>query len=72
MIRDIVYVERDGRALLDRQSLSALLKRSVHTIRARCPIVGHERGKALYDMEECIKILASVPPRPHARVLEVG
>lgn len=72
MIRDIVYVERDGRALVDRQTLSHLVRRSVHTIRARCPIVGHERGKALYDMEECIKILDSIPTRPHARVLEVG
>lgn len=72
MIRDIVYIELDGRAHVDRQTLSVLTQRSVHTIRARCPIVGHERGKALYDVEDCVEILAGITPRPHARVLEVG
>ena len=71
MIRHVV-VYRDGRPLVDRQTLAALSRRSVHTIRARCPVVGHEKGKALYDMEHCLVILAGIPARPHARLLKLA
>lgn len=71
MIRHIV-VYRDGRALIDRQTLAYLSGRSVHTVRAKCPVVDHRDGKALYDMEECAAILEAVPTRPHARLLKLA
>lgn len=68
MIRHVV-VYSEGRALVDRQTLAALTGRSVHTIRARCPIVGHEDGKALYDALVCEEMLAAIATRrPRARV----
>ena len=68
MIRHVV-VYSGQRALVDRQTLAALTGRSVHTIRARCRIVGHHDGKALYDAEECEALLADIPTRrPRVRV----
>lgn len=58
-----VVVYRDGRALIDRQTLALLSGRSVHTIRARCTVVEHRDGKALYDMEEAAAILDKLPKR---------
>ena len=68
MIRHVVvYIEQ--RAFVDRQTLAVLTGRSVHTIRARCRIVGHKDGKALYDAEECEVQLAEIPTRrPRVRV----
>lgn len=71
MIRHVV-VYREGRALVDRQTLAVLAGRSIHTIRARCPVVGHEKGKALYEMEHCLVILTGIPARQHARLLKLA
>ena len=53
----------DGRALVDRRTLARLSGRSVHTIRARCPVTQHHDGRALYDAEQCRQILAEITPR---------
>lgn len=58
----VVIYERD-RTLIDRQTLAKLSERSVHTIRARCPVAEHRHGKALYDLEECAAILDRVTAR---------
>lgn len=62
MKRHVVIYEQD-RTLMDRQTLALLSGRSVHTIRAKCPVVKHKRGRALYDMEQCAAILADTPTR---------
>ncbi|OQO89918.1 hypothetical protein B1813_18940 [Saccharomonospora piscinae] len=65
MIRHVVVYE-GKRALLDRQTLAVLTGRSVHTIRARCPVERHHDGKALYDMDRCKAILDAIPTRTRA------
>lgn len=68
MIRHVV-VYLGEKALVDRQTLAVLTGRSVHTIRARCRIVDHKDGKALYDAEESEALLAAIPTRrPRVRV----
>lgn len=62
MIRHVVVREGD-RMLIDRQTLAQLTGRSVNTIRARCPVVGHRDGKALYDAEQVEKILGKIGTR---------
>src|SRR5690606_187887 len=62
MIRHVVVHEGE-RMLIDRQTLAQLTGRSEHTIRARCPIERHERGKALYDAMRCEEILNRIPTR---------
>lgn len=62
MIRHVV-VHEDKRMLIDRQTLAQLTGRSEHTIRARCPVERHHRGKALYDAMRCEQILAAIPTR---------
>lgn len=62
MTRHVVIVEK-RRTLIDRQTLAHLTGRSVHTIRAKCPIVTHRRGKALYDADQCEQILNDTPTR---------
>jgi hypothetical protein len=62
MTRHVVIYEPD-RTLIDRQTLAKLTGRSVHTIRAKCPIADHRQGKAVYDMEECAAILNEIPTR---------
>jgi hypothetical protein len=57
----IIY-ERE-RTLIDRQTLAHLAGRSVHTVRARCPIAEHRAGRALYDMEQAAAILGRIPTR---------
>jgi hypothetical protein len=49
--------------LIDRQSLALLTGRSVHTIRARCHVVKHRNGKALYDLDDAELTLAATPTR---------
>ncbi len=63
MLTDIVILIRNGAALIDRQTLSHITGRSINTIRARCPIVTHSRGRALYDMEQSLAILLEIPQR---------
>lgn len=62
-MKNPVVVYRDGVALLDRQSMAHISGRSVHTIRAKCPIAEHHLGRAMYAMEECLAILGEVPTR---------
>lgn len=71
MIRHVVVHEPD-RMLIDRQTLAKLTGRSVHTIRARCPIERHKDGKALYDAERCEAILADIEDRKRRRAESVG
>lgn len=61
-MKHIVIYESD-RTLMDRRTLAMLSGRSVHTIRAKCPVVTHRRGRALYDMEQCAAILETVETR---------
>lgn len=63
-----VIIKEPGRVLIDRQTLAVLSGRSVHTIRARCPIVEHRDGRALYDMEQADAILKAIPTRRRARI----
>lgn len=58
-----VVIYQPERTLIDRQTLAQLAGRSVHTIRARCPIADHHNGRALYDMEQCAAILDRIPTR---------
>jgi hypothetical protein len=53
----------DGRSLVDRQTLALVTGRSVNTIRARCPVTEHRRGRALYDLDQAQQTLAAIPPR---------
>jgi hypothetical protein len=62
MINHIV-VHQQSRSLIDRQTMALLTGRSVHTIRLCCPVAEYLRGKALYDVDECEKILNSIPMR---------
>jgi hypothetical protein len=62
----VIYEE--NRVLIDRQTLAKLTGRSVHTIRAKCPVAGHRQGKAVYDMDECDDILNAVPTRRPRKV----
>ena len=62
-----VTIMRLGVRYVDRHTLSALLDRSVHTIRLRCPVAFYERGKAMYDMEECDRLLKDIPTRQRAQ-----
>jgi hypothetical protein len=62
MIDPVVIYETD-RVLIDRRSLATLTKRSVHTVRARCPIAERRNGRALYDMEHCAAILGKIATR---------
>lgn len=40
------------------------LKRSPHTIRARCPVADRTSdGRPLYNVEQCELILAEIPTR---------
>lgn len=61
-MRNVIIYER-RRTLIDRQTLAHLAGRSVHTVRARCPIAEHRGGRALYDLEQAAAILADVPTR---------
>lgn len=58
----IIRYEPD-RVLIDRQTLARLTGRSVHTIRARCAVVSHRDGRALYDMEAAVLTLDNTPTR---------
>jgi len=58
-----VVIYEPQRVLIDRQTLALLTGRSVHTIRARCPIADHRNGRALYDMEQVAAILQDTPAR---------
>ena len=63
-----VVVYREGRALIDRQTLALLSGRSVHTIRARCVVVDHMEGKALYDLEDAAAILDGLKTRQRRKM----
>lgn len=68
-MKNPVVVYREGRALLDRQTMADMAGRSVHTVRAKCPIAEHHLSRAMYDMEACLALLDAVPTRrPRARV----
>jgi hypothetical protein len=58
-----VVVYEPGRTLIDRLALAMLTGRSVNTIRARCEVVDHRNGRALYDMERAAAVLAAIPTR---------
>lgn len=58
-----LIIHEPGRTLIDRQSLALLTGRSVNTIRARCEVVEHQDGRALYDMERAAAVLAATPTR---------
>lgn len=61
-MKPLVVYEKE-RTLIDRQTLALLTGRSIHTIRARCPIATHQDGRALYDMEQTAAILEAIPTR---------
>ena len=50
--------------LVDREALAMITGRSVHTIRARCPVARrHWDGSPLYDVEAEAERLANIPTR---------
>ena len=65
-MKNPVVVYRNGVALLDRQTMAHMAGRSVHTVRAKCPVAEHHLGRAMYAMEECLKILNAIPTRQRA------
>jgi phage terminase Nu1 subunit (DNA packaging protein) len=67
-----VIIYEQERVLIDRQTLAELAKRSVHTIRARCPVAEHRDGRALYDMEQCAAILDAIPTRQRRQLDRVA
>lgn len=47
--------------LMDREALAQWTRRSVHTIRARCPVHSYaEGGRAMYDAKACAKQLDGI------------
>lgn len=64
----------DGRLYVDRYTLAAMFNRSVHTIRARCPVAiehTNDAGKTirtLFDVQACAVVLAAIPTRPRRPV----
>lgn len=62
-MRRHMIIKEPGRVLIDRHTLAHLTGRSVHTIRARCPIAEHRDGRALYDMDQAEAILNATPTR---------
>jgi hypothetical protein len=68
---DPVVVPQPGRVLIDRQTLARLTRRSVHTIRARCPVAARDpHGRPLYDMDQAEAILKDIPTRRRRRVVD--
>lgn len=61
--RHVIVYEGPQRTLVDRQTLAVLVQRSEHTIRARCPVAEHRQGRALYDLEQVVSVLATIPTR---------
>lgn len=50
--------------LMDREALATWLGRSVHTVRARCPVHSYDPvGRALYDAHACAALLDRIPQR---------
>lgn len=62
MINHIV-VHLPDRSLIDRQSLAMLIGRPEETIRRKVPVFEYRHGKALYDMDEAVKVLSKVRER---------
>lgn len=62
-----------GVAIFDREALLVTLRQSnIHhaerTIRYHCRVIGYAPdGRALYDVEECVRVLAKVPTRRKRR-----
>ncbi|MCP2261072.1 hypothetical protein LX15_004792 [Streptoalloteichus tenebrarius] len=64
MVRTPLVIREGGRVLVDRVTLARISGRSVHTIRARCPIeFRHRDGRPLYDAARCRAILDGIPER---------
>lgn len=59
----MIVVTRPELVLVDREALSMITKRSVHTIRARCTVVRYRSGRPLYDLEREVERLAAIPVR---------
>lgn len=60
----MLVIQRPDGWLCDREALSVWLARSPETIRRRCPVVAYtERGRALYNFEQCELILSGIPTR---------
>jgi hypothetical protein len=50
--------------LMDREALALWTHRSVHTIRAKCPVHSRDQqGRPLYDAYHCADLLAKVPEK---------
>lgn len=48
--------------LMDREALALWTRRSIHTIRARCPVHSYdEKGRAMYAVGPCEELLAGIP-----------
>lgn len=54
----------DDLILMDREALAVWTRRSVRTIRARCPIHSYDSaGRAMYDAKGCAEQLDGIPQR---------
>lgn len=62
----MIVVTAFGRVLMDREALHVLSGRSVNTIRARCEVLTHAEGRALYDSLDCLARLREIPTRRRA------
>jgi hypothetical protein len=51
-----VLYEDDG-CLMDRYALAAWAEVSVRTVQRRCTAVGSYKGRAMYDRDECARVL---------------
>jgi hypothetical protein len=68
----IVLARSDRPVLVDREALTMLTQRSVHTIRARCVVVRYRSGRPLYDLEREVARLSGIPVRRRDAVQEAS
>jgi hypothetical protein len=47
----------DGRCFMDRYAVAAWAEVSIRTVQRRCTVVGHYKGRAMYDRDESEKVL---------------
>lgn len=65
----MVVIRQADRVLMDREALALWTQRSVAVIREHCaPVERGLRGKAFYDADACVELLAQVPQRVRSQL----
>lgn len=59
----MIVLSHHDPVLVDREALVALTGRSEHTIRLRLTPVKYRHGRAMYDMEQAVATLDTIPTR---------